>query len=99
MIAYANDHAFVQAWIGADDKLPRKLRAVFRNDRQQLRHEMDVSDWQLDGPVAGDAFVAPSAAKAALPIAFARPQDTAMPPGAHAPAKPARAREVTEETP
>jgi hypothetical protein len=27
IVAYANDHAFVQAWIGAQDQLPRRLRA------------------------------------------------------------------------
>lgn len=29
VIAYANDVVFVQAWVGAQDKLPRMLRAVF----------------------------------------------------------------------
>lgn len=82
MIAYVSDHAFVQAWIGAEDKLPRRLRAVFRKDRSQLRHQMDLSNWQLDVPIPADAFTASSAAKAAMPIAFARPEPANMAPGA-----------------
>jgi hypothetical protein len=36
MVAYANDNVFVQVWIGADDKLPRMLRAVYRDDPLRL---------------------------------------------------------------
>ena len=32
IVAYANDHAFVQAWIGVEDRLPRRLRAIYRKD-------------------------------------------------------------------
>jgi len=39
MVAYASDDIFVQIWIGAEDKLPRKLRAVYRNDPARLRHD------------------------------------------------------------
>jgi hypothetical protein len=74
IIAWANDDAFVQAWIGVEDKLPRKLRAVYRQDPKQLRHDMDLSNWQLDATVAADAFGPPAAAKTALPIAFASPE-------------------------
>ena len=86
IVAWANDHAFVQAWVGTDDKLPRKLRAVFRKDPKQLRHEMELSNWQLDGPVAAEVFGPPAAAKNALPIAFARPE-AVPPPGARMPVK------------
>ena len=48
MVAYANDGVFVQIWIGAEDKLPRMVRAVYRNDPAQLRHQMELSNWQLD---------------------------------------------------
>jgi hypothetical protein len=78
MIAYANDHAFVQAWIGADDKLPRRLRAVYRKDSHQLRHEMDITDWKLNEPVAASTFAVPAAAKKALPIPFDRPSAPAV---------------------
>ena len=32
MVAWANDDVFLQIWIGVDDKLPRRIRAVFRTD-------------------------------------------------------------------
>jgi hypothetical protein len=86
IVAWANDHAFVQAWVGTEDKLPRKLRAVFRKDAKQLRHEMEISNWQIDGPVAAEAFGPPPSAKSALPIDFSRP-DAAPPPGSRMPVK------------
>ena len=36
MVAYANNDVFVQVWIGADDKLPRMVRAVYRADPARL---------------------------------------------------------------
>jgi hypothetical protein len=80
MVAYANDHAFVQAWIGVDDRLPRRLRAIYRKDPAMLRHEVDFSDWKLNAPVAPGTFAVPEAAKKALPIPFNRPD--AAPPAA-----------------
>ena len=85
MVALVGDYAFMQVWIGSDDKLPRRIRAVFRKDRLQLRHQMDLSNWRIDAPVTADAFTASAAAKAALPIAFARPEPATMAPGARAP--------------
>lgn len=79
IIAYANDHAFVQAWIGVDDRMPRRLQAVFRSDPLQLRHSVNLSDWKLDAAVPAGAFAPPEKAKKALPIAFGNPQ--AMPAG------------------
>jgi hypothetical protein len=72
MVAYASDSVFVQIWIGTEDKLPRRLRAIYRDDPSQLRHQMDLSDWQLDLAVPPDAFASPNAA-AAMHIQFARP--------------------------
>jgi len=80
MVGYANDNVFVQIWIGAEDKLPRMLRAVFRNDPLRLRHQMELSTWQLDVAVPTDAFASATAGKAAR-IKFARP-DPKLPPGA-----------------
>ncbi len=40
MVAYADDGVFAQIWIGAEDKLPRMVRAVYRNDPAQLRHQL-----------------------------------------------------------
>ena len=74
MVAWANDHAFVQAWIGVADKLPRRLRAIYRKDSSMLRHEMDITDWKLNAPVAASTFAVPAAAKKALPIPFDHPR-------------------------
>jgi len=85
MVAYANDAVFLQVWIGADDKLPRLIRAVYRSDPLRLRHQMELSNWQLDGAVAADAF-ASTKAGAAMHIKFARP-DPQLPPGLKPPVK------------
>jgi hypothetical protein len=77
IVAYADDHVFVQAWIGADDRLPRRLQAVYRDDPLQLRHSVDLSNWRLDVPVLPDVFTPPEKASKAIPIAFGSPQ--AMP--------------------
>ena len=78
MVAWANDDVFLQIWIGVDDKLPRRIRAIYRADPLGLRHEMELSNWQLDGAVAQDTF-ASQKAQAARRIAFTAP---ALPPGA-----------------
>jgi hypothetical protein len=78
MVALVSDQMFAQIWIGAEDKLPRRLRAMFRDDPARLRHDVVFSDWRLDGPVAADAF-ASSSARVAKHIEFARP-DPAAPP-------------------
>ena len=72
MVAYANDAVFIQIWIGAADKLPRMLRAVFKSDPTMLRHEMVLSDWQIDPSIPPDTFIL-AQAKTAKRIAFARP--------------------------
>jgi len=72
MVAYANDAVFIQIWIGAEDKLPRMLRAVFNGDPARLRHEMVLSNWQLDPSFPPDTFTS-AKAEAAKRIAFARP--------------------------
>jgi hypothetical protein len=78
MLAYVSDAVFAQIWIGADDKLPRRIRAVYRDDPSQLRHDMEFSNWQLDVAVPADAFKAPTGD--AKPIEFARP-DPQIPAG------------------
>jgi hypothetical protein len=72
IVAYANDVVFIQAWIGAEDKLPRMLRAVFASDPTMLRHELVLSDWQIDPTFPADTFTLAPAASAKR-IAFARP--------------------------
>jgi hypothetical protein len=73
MIAVVSDQVFMQIWIGADDKLPRRMRAVFKGDPLLLRHEVAFSNWKLDPVVAADAFAALNAANAKK-IDFAVPQ-------------------------
>ena len=72
MVAYANNNVFAQVWIGAEDKLPRMIRAVYRTDLARLRHQLEWSNWQLDPAVPADAFASTSA-NSANPIAFAHP--------------------------
>ena len=92
MVAIVNNWVFEQLWIGADDKLPRKVRAVFLADPARLRHEMELSNWQLDPTVPAEAF-ASSSATSATRIAFTRP-DLKLPPGLKppAPSKPSKSR-------
>jgi hypothetical protein len=89
MVAWANSDVFMQIWIGADDKLPRRFRAVFADDPLKLRHEMEISNWQLDAQIPPDAFVSTKAQHAGR-MAFAAP---AAPPKGAKPltAKPAAA--------
>ena len=78
MVAYVTGDVFVQIWIGSEDKLPRRVYAVYLNDRARLRHVLELSNWQLDAGVPSDAFVSTKAAGAAR-IAFARPDATDAP--------------------
>jgi hypothetical protein len=78
MVAYVTGDVFVQVWIGADDKLPRRIYAIYLNDPARLRHVLELSDWQLDVDTAASAFVA-SDTTGAVRIAFARPDATDAP--------------------
>jgi hypothetical protein len=85
MVAYITGDVFVQIWIGAEDKLPRRVYAVYLNDRARLRHVLELSNWKLDGAISADAFVSAKAAGAAR-MAFARP-DAKDAPGMKPPPK------------
>ena len=85
IVAYANDAVFVQIWIGAEDKLPRMIRAVYRDDPSRLRHQMELSNWQLERAVSTDAFTSAKASSAPH-VQFARP-DLKLPPGLTPPTK------------
>lgn len=80
MVAWANNDVFIQMWIGADDKLPRRVRAVYSADPLRLRHDMELSNWQID-PHVGPELFASQKAQAAQRMAFAHPV-SAPPPGA-----------------
>jgi hypothetical protein len=85
MVAYANNNVFAQVWIGAEDKMPRMIRAVYRTDNAHLRHQLEWSNWQLDLAVPADAFASTRAASA-NPIPFAHPNPK-LEPYAKPPAK------------
>ena len=78
MVVWANKDVHLQIWIGADDKLPRRIRAMFAADPLQLRHELELSNWQLDATVPPETFVS-AKAQAAGRMAFAAP--AGPPPG------------------
>ena len=99
MVAYVSSGVFVQAWIGADDKLPRMLRAIYLDDPLQQRHGLELSNWQLDLTVPPDVFGSSKAA-AATRIKFARPE-MQLPPGSKPPAKgkPSKTQPSTTQPP
>lgn len=78
MVAYANDHVFIQVWIGTADKLPRKVYAVYRTDLTQRRHQVDFTNWQLDLAIPADTFASMRATNAKH-ISFANPNPTSVP--------------------
>ena len=78
MLAYVDNDVFVQIWIGAEDKLPRLLHAVYLDDPEQLRHNLILSDWQLDAAVPADTFSSAKAASA-NPMPFAHPHPESSP--------------------
>jgi hypothetical protein len=73
MIAYATDEVFIQAWIGVEDRLPRRFRAIYLMDGGNLRHEMDISEWRVDPKLPASTFTLPAAARKAKPIPFEQP--------------------------
>ncbi len=79
MLAWADDDVFLQIWIGAEDKLPRRVRAIYSADKLHLHHDMELSNWQLDPTLGPDAFTSPKAL-AAQRIGFDRP-DAKLPAG------------------
>jgi hypothetical protein len=72
IVAYNGDGVFAQMWVGTEDKLPRLIHAIFLDDPNELRHNLMLSDWQLDATVPADVFTSPKIAGAKR-IAFAHP--------------------------
>ena len=72
MVVWADNEVFLQLWIGADDHLPRRIRAQFRADPRGLRHDLELSNWQLDAALPADTF-STAKARAGQPMAFAAP--------------------------
>jgi hypothetical protein len=78
MVAYTDHGVFIEAWIGAEDKLPRLLHAIYLDDPERLRHTLILSDWQLDPTLPGDSFTSAKAASA-NPMPFAHPHPETPP--------------------
>ncbi|MGA7478853.1 MAG: DUF2092 domain-containing protein, partial [Azonexus sp.] len=72
MVAVATDDVFMQIWLGAEDKLPRRIRAVFSADPLRLRHDMELSNWKLDPQLPAETFVSQKA-QGAQKMEFAHP--------------------------
>jgi hypothetical protein len=72
IVVIADDSTQVQIWIGAEDRLPRRVRATYFNERGNYRHDAELSDWKLDHKVPDGAFTSAQAAKAKR-IPFAPP--------------------------
>ncbi len=73
MVAYIDNGVFIQLWVGTEDRLPRMARAIFLDDPEHLRGEVEFSNWKLDAPVPSEAF-APSDTANAKRIPFAHLQ-------------------------
>jgi hypothetical protein len=85
MVAYAADGVFIQMAVGTEDKLPRIVHAFYLNDPDWLRHNLLLSDWQIDAPVSADIFTS-SKAFGAKHIEFAHPHPETS-PGAKPPVR------------
>jgi hypothetical protein len=83
IVAYIDNGVFLQVWIGAEDKLPRMVHATFLDDPERMRHQLELSNWQIDAAASQNAF-APANAGAAKRMPFAHPH-----PEAAAKSKPA----------
>jgi hypothetical protein len=94
MVAYAGDGVFVQMAVGTEDKLPRVVHAIYLDDPDRLRHNLLLSDWQIDSPVSAETFTSAKAASAKK-MEFAHP-GSELPPSAKAPAG---SRPVTKAKP
>ena len=78
MVAYVTGDVWVQIWIGAEDKLPRRVYAVYLNDRARLRHVLELTNWRLDAAIPADVFASAKASNATR-MGFARPDATDAP--------------------
>jgi hypothetical protein len=88
-VAWATNDVFIQMWVGTEDKLPRRIRAMFANDPLKLRHDMQLSNWQIEVNHAADTF-ASQKAQSAQRITFGKPVAVAPPPGTKAAPKAAK---------
>ncbi len=83
VIAFRSLGVFVQAWIGVDDKLPRRMRAIYLDDPGAFRHDLVLSNWKVNATPAASRFVAKVPAGAGK-MPFEHPA-AKTPPGATPP--------------
>lgn len=95
IVAYDTGGVFVEIWIGAEDKLPRMLRAIYVDDPLRLRHQLELSNWKIDPTLSADVFGS-AKATAAKHIKFARP-DAPLPPTGNAKPKAAMQTPATPD--
>ena len=72
VVAFAGNGIFAEMWVGAEDKLPRVLHAIYLDDPEHLRHNLIFSDWKIDSSVSDDFFTS-SHASSAKRMEFAHP--------------------------
>jgi hypothetical protein len=77
IVAITNGNVQAEIWIGADDNLPRMIRARYVKDPTHSPYEVSFSDWQIDPTLTADDFTS-LAAQHAPKMKFARP-DTPTP--------------------
>jgi hypothetical protein len=98
VVAWATNDVFLQMWVGTEDKLPRRIRAMYANDPLKLRHDMWLSDWKLETTHAPGTFASEKAMTAPR-IPFAKPQAVPPPPAAKKPPpKPAKPATTAPKT-
>jgi len=99
IVAFAGSGIFAEMWVGADDKLPRIIHAIYLDDPDQLRHNLILSDWKLDASVSDDFFTS-SNASSAKHLQFAHPNPQPSPDARPTPkAPPARTPAPTKTNP
>mgnify|MGYP000662124414 CR=1 FL=1 len=72
IVVIADDNAQAQIWVGAEDHLPRMIRATFFNEPGNFRHTAVFSDWRINPKIPAGAFTSKKAAQAKH-IPFAPP--------------------------
>jgi hypothetical protein len=72
IVVIANPTLQAQLWIGAEDRLPRRIQASFFDEFGHFRHVVEFSDWQIDPELPLGTFVSAAAANAPR-IPFAPP--------------------------
>jgi hypothetical protein len=89
----------MEIWIGAEDKLPRAIHAIYTDDPDQLRHNLILSDWKLDASVSDDSSKASSAKHMEFAHPNPEPAPGAKPTTRTPPAKTPKSTKTNPATP